>query len=131
MTPRYQSMAARVQQLRQKHPFALNGYSIGPNVEAINRVYVATLGKGGRVLKIGHAQDARQRVNEFNKFRLSTEPQWILHTDQPIGGVRETIEVEKYLGETFARYRTEPNNNEIYVGLDPMEVLSKLATTRR
>ncbi len=130
MTPRYQTMAARVQQLRQKHPFALNGYNVEPNTEATNSIYVATLGKSGRVLKIGHAQDARQRVSEFNKFRLSSEPQWVLHTDQAIGSIQDAIEVEKQLGEAFANFRTEPNNNEVYVGLDPMTVLSKLATVR-
>ena len=84
-----------------------------------------------RVVKIGHAQDAKQRVRDLNKFRLSTEPQWVLHADQPIGSVQDTIEVEKYLGEAFAKYRTEPNNNEVYIGLDPMTVLMKLATVRR
>lgn len=131
MTPRYQTMAGRVQQLRQKHPFALNGYTVEPDADATNSIYIATLGKGGRVLKIGHAQDAKQRVSEFNRFRLSTEPQWVLHTDQPIGSVQDAIEMEKYLGEAFARYRTEPNNNEVYVDLDPMAVLTKLATVRR
>lgn len=131
MTPRFRTMASRVQQLRQKHPFALNGYSVQPDVEASNSIYVATLGKGGRVLKIGHAQDAKQRVKEFNKFRLSKEPQWVLHTDQPIGTVQDAIDVEKHLGEAFAKYRTEPNNNEVYVNLDPMAVLTKLATLRR
>ena len=130
MTPRYQAMAGNIQKLRQKHPFALNGYTVQPNTEALNSVYIATLGKGGRVLKIGHAQDARQRVNEFNKFRLTTELQWVLHTDQPIGSVQDAIEVERYLGNEFAKHRTEPNNNEVYVGLDPMAVLSKLATVR-
>jgi hypothetical protein len=131
MTPRYHTMAARLQQLRQNHPFALNGYSIEPNADATNSIYIATLGKSGRVLKIGHAQDAKQRVRDLNKFRLSTEPQWVLHADQPIGSVQDTIEVEKYLGEAFAKYRTEPNNNEVYIGLDPMTVLMKLATVRR
>ena len=131
VTPRYQTMAIRVQQLRQKHPFALNGYTVESNTEATNSIYIATLGKGGRVLKIGHAQDAKQRVSEFNKFRLSNEPQWVLHTDQPIGSVLDAIDVEKALGETFAKHRTEPNNNEVYVGLDPMAVLITLATVRR
>ena len=131
MTPRFQIMASRVQQLRQKHPFALDGYSVQPNVEATNSIYIATLGKGGRILKIGHAQDAKQRVSEFNKFRLSSEPQWVLHTDQPVGSVQDAIEVEKYLGESFAKHRTEPNNNEVYVDLDPMAVLTKLATIHR
>ena len=131
MTPRFQTMASRVNQLRQKHPFAINGYSVQPNVEATNCIYIATLGKAGRVLKIGHAQDAKQRLTEFNKFRLSSEPQWVLHTDQPIGSVQDAIEVEKYLGEAFAKHRTETNNNEIYVDLDPMAVLTKLATFRR
>lgn len=131
MTPRFQTMASRVQQLRQKHPFALNGYSVQPNVEATNSIYIATLGKGSRILKIGHAQDAKQRVSEFNKFRLSNEPQWVLHTDQPIGSVQDAIEIERYLGELFAKHRTEPNNNEVYVDLDPMTVLTKLATVRR
>lgn len=130
MTPRYQTMASRVQQLRQKHPFALNGYTVQPNAGATNSIYIATLGKGGRTLKIGHAQDASQRVAEFNKYRLSTEPQWTLHTDQPIGSVQDAIEVEKYLGQAFAAYRTEPNNNEVYRGLDAIDVATKLATAR-
>ena len=130
MTPRYQTMASRVQQLRQKHPFALNGYTVEPNAEATNSIYIATLGKGGRVLKIGHAQDARQRVAEFNKYRLSSETQWTLHTDQPIGSVLHAIEIEKYLGEMFARFRTEANNNEVYVGLDAIDVAMKLATAQ-
>ncbi len=122
---------SRTQQSSQKHPFALNGYTVDPKVEATNSLYVATLGKGGRILKIGHSQDAKRRVDEFNKFRLSTEPQWVLHTDQPIGTVQDAIEIEKYLGEAFAKYRREPNNNEVYVDLDPMVVLTKLATLRR
>lgn len=130
MMPRYLTIASRVQQLRQKHPFALNGYMVQPNAEAMNSIYIATLGKGGRILKIGHTQDAKRRVSEFNKFRLSSEPQWLLHTDQPIGCVQDAIEAEKQLGETFAEYRTEPNNNEIYVGLDPIDVTSRLATVR-
>ncbi|MCE8536854.1 GIY-YIG nuclease family protein [Ruegeria pomeroyi] len=130
MTPRYLTMANRVQQLRQKHPFALNGYSVQPNAEATNSIYIATLGKGGRNLKIGHAQDAANRVAEFNKYRLSSEPQWILHTDQAIGSVQDAIEIEKYLGELFAKYRTEPNNNEVYVGLDAIDVALKLATAQ-
>lgn len=131
MTPRFQTMENRVRQLRQKHPFAINGYAVEPNAEAMNSIYVATLGKGGRVVKIGHAQDAMKRVTEFNKFRLSSEPQWVLHTDQAIGSVQDAIDVEKYLGEAFAKHRTEPNNNEVYVDLDPMEVLTKLATVQR
>lgn len=130
MTPRYQTMASRVQQLRQKHPFALNGYTVEPNAEATNSIYIATLGKGGRVLKIGHAQDARQRVAEFNKYRLSSETQWTLHKDQPIGSVQHAIEIEKYLGEMFANFRTEANNNEVYVGLDAIDVAMKLATAQ-
>lgn len=130
MTPRYLTMASRVQQLRQKHPFALNGYSVQPNTEATNSIYIATLGKGGRTLKIGHAQDAANRVAEFNKYRLSSEPQWTLHTDQAIGSVQDAIEIEKYLGEVFAKYRTEPNNNEVYVGLDAIDVALKLATAQ-
>lgn len=130
MTPRYQTMASRVQQLRQKHPFALNGYTVQPNAGAMNSIYIATLGKGGRTLKIGHAQDASQRVADFNKYRLSSEPQWTLHTDQPIGSVQDAIEIEKYLEEAFATYRTEPNNNEVYIGLDAIDVATKLATAR-
>lgn len=130
MTPRYHTMARRVQQLRQKHPFALNGYTVEPSAEATNSIYIATLGKGGRVLKIGHAQDARQRVAEFNKYRLSSETQWALHTDQPIGSVQHAIEIEKYLGEMFANFRTEANNNEVYVGLDAIDVAMKLATAQ-
>ncbi|KUF12291.1 hypothetical protein AVJ23_00710 [Pseudoponticoccus marisrubri] len=130
MTPRYQTMASRVEQLRQKHPFALNGYTVQPNTQATNSIYIATLGKGGRSLKIGHAQDAAQRVSEFNKYRLSSEPQWTLHTNQLIGSVQDAIEVEKYLGEMFAKFRTEPNNNEVYLGLDAIDVATKLATAQ-
>ena len=130
MTPRYQTIVSRVTQLRQKHPFALNGYTVEPNPHAANSIYIATLGKGGRALKIGHAQDATERVQEFNKFRLSSEKQWVLHTDQQIGSVQDAIQIEKYLGEVFAKYRTEPNNNEVYVDLDAMDVAIKLATAR-
>ena len=70
------------------------------------------------------------RVAEFNKYRLSSEPQWTLHTDQPIGSVQDAIEIEKYLGEAFATYRTEPNNSEVYIGLNAIEVATKLATAR-
>lgn len=128
MLPRYQTKAVRINQLRQRHPFAGKGYIVQPNSEATNSIYIAALGKGGRVLKIGHAQDAKKRVSEFNKFRLSTEPQWILHTNQPIGSKQDAMEVEKQLGELFAEYRTDQNNNEIYVDLDPMDVTSKLST---
>jgi hypothetical protein len=131
MTPRFLSMSGRIQQLRQMHPFALNSYAVQPNTEATYHVYIATLGKGRPILKVGHAQDAKQRVNEFNKFRLSSEPQWCLHTNQPIGSVQDAIEVEKLIGETFAKYRTEPNNNEVYVGLNPEVVERKLATLER
>jgi len=72
-----------------------------------------------------------QRVVEFNKFRLSTEKQWVLHTNQPIGFVLDAIDAEKYLGSEFAKHRTEPNNNEVYVNLDANAVLAKLATFRR
>jgi len=101
---------------------------IGADVR--HSIYIATLGKGGRTLKIGHAQDARKRVQEFNKFRLSSEKQWVLHTDQQIGLAQYAIQIEKYLGELFAKYRTEPNNNEVYVDLDAMDVATKLATAR-
>lgn len=131
MTPRFKTMESRVHLLRQKHPFALNSYSVQPDVNADNSVYIATLGKGSHVLKIGHAQNAKRRVDEFNKFRLSSEPQWHLHTNQLIGSVLDAIEVEKHLGEVFSKYRTEPNNNEVYIGLDPMNVLSSLATFQR
>lgn len=131
MTPRYQTLASRVQRLRQKHPFALNGYAVEPNADAINSIYIATLGKAGRVLKIGHAQNAKQRVDDLNKYRLSSEPQWTLHTDQPIGSVLDAIEAEKYLGQEFAKHRSEPNNNEVFHDLDPFLVLTKLATFRQ
>lgn len=128
LTPRYRTVAARVQTLKQKHPFALKGYHVTPDSDAMYRIYIATLGKNARTLKIGHARDAAKRVSEFNKFRLSSEPQWVLHTNQPIGTVTEAIEVEKRVGEIFAKHRTEPNNNEIYYELDPMTVLRTLAT---
>ena len=131
VTPQYLTIESRLHRLRQKHPFAVDSYAVQPNAKTINSIYIATLGKGERILKIGHAQDSKQRVSEFNKFRLSYEPQWLLHTDQPIGSVQDTIKVEKHLGEVFAKYRTEPNNNEIYIGLDAKDVASALATVQR
>ena len=128
MKPRFATVASRVEQLRQKHPFALSAYTVQSNVEARYHVYVATLGKGTRTLKIGHAQDSAERVREFNKFRLSSERQWVLHTNQFIGAVQDAIKVEKRLGEVFAKYRTEPNNNEIYIDLAPRDVELRLAT---
>ena len=128
MMPRFQGMSGRVQALRQKHPFALEGYTVTPNAEALNHVYVATLGAKSKILKIGHAQDAAKRVADFNRYRLSTEPQWRLHTYQPIGTVQEAIEVEKRLGEIFAKHCTEPNNGEVFVNLDPDAVLARIGT---
>ena len=128
MMPRFQGMAARVQALRQRHPFALEDYIITPNADALNHIYIATLGPKGRTLKIGHAQDATKRVADFNRYRLSTEPQWRLHTFQPIGTVQEAIEVEKRLGEVFAKHCTEPNNGEVFVNLDPDAVLARIGT---
>lgn len=114
MTPRYQTMAARVQQLRQKHPFALKGYSVEPNTVATNCIYVATLGRGGRTLKIGHAQDATQRIEEFNNSPVQRAPMGTAH--EPA-------------------YRLHPRchrGGEISrAGLDPMVVLLKLATAQR
>lgn len=131
MTPRYLAMAARLVGLRQKHPYAVNGYVVQPNPEASYCIYIATLGRGTRLLKVGHAQNASARVAEFNKYRLSTEPQWVLDTDQPIGSVTDAIDVERHIGEVFAKYRTEPNNNEVYVDLEPIVVASQIAMAQR
>ena len=128
MMPRFQAMVAQVQVLRQKHPFALKGYTVTPNADALNHIYIATLGSKRRTLKIGHAQDAAARVESFNSYRLSSEPQWRLHTYQPIGTVQQAIEVEKRLGEIFAKHRTEPNNGEVFVDLDPDTVLARIGT---
>jgi hypothetical protein len=128
MKPRFHVMASQIQQLRQKHPFKLNAHEVTPNVDAINFIYIATLGRDGRTLKVGHAINAQERVEGFNKYRLSSEPQWVLFANQPIGSVQQAIAVEKRLGELFSHYRTDANNNEIYVGLDPHKVLLKLAT---
>lgn len=131
MTPRAQVMEGRLRQMKQRHPFRLNGYAVEPSANETYGICIATLGKRSGILKIGHAADAVSRVREFNKYRCSNEPQWELHTDQPIGGVRDAIDVERQLGELFERHRTEPNNNEIFVGLDPTQVLMALASMRR
>jgi hypothetical protein len=125
------AITGAVLSLRQKHPFARKPFEVTPSADAIYRVYIATLGGGGRYLKIGHAQNAETRIEDFNKYRISNEAQWVLHTSQPIGTVEQAIEVEKRLGEMFARYRTERNNNEIYVGLSADNVLLAMASIRR
>ena len=53
----------------------------------------------------------------FNAFRLSDEQQWLLHSDQPIGTVEQAVEIEARLGE-------------IFLGIDPINVLTTLATLR-
>lgn len=128
LTPRFQSMSGKLATLQQKHPFAKKGYSVPARDDTINSVYIGTLGHGSRDLKIGHSQDASARVKSFNAYRLSSEPQWILHTDQPIGTVEQAISAEAYLGRVFAAHRTDTNNSEIFRDLDPMDVLTKLAT---
>lgn len=128
---RYPAMEQRNAQLRQRHPFRIEGHVVGPvDAEKPNHVYIATLGKGSRTLKIGHSTDPAERVASLNKYRLSSEPQWILHTAQPMGTVQQAIKAEATLGELFAKFRTEQNNNEVFVGLSAIDVLTRLATMR-
>ena len=61
-------------------------------------------------------------------FGLSDEKQWHLHTAQPMGSVKTAVKAEASLGQSFESFRTEANNNEVYIGLDAMDVLAKLAT---
>lgn len=126
---RFSSMQQRNLTLRQKHPVRIEGYSVDPvEQDELNYVYVATLGKGSKNLKIGHSTNPKERVESFNKFRLSDEKQWILHTAQPMGAVGNAVKAEAALGEEFAKFRTEANNNEVFVGVDAVDVLAKLAT---
>ncbi|SHE29499.1 T5orf172 domain-containing protein [Litoreibacter ascidiaceicola] len=128
---RFTSMQQRNLALRQKHPVRIEGYSVEPiDSDELNYVYIATLGKGTKNLKIGHSSTPNERVEHFNKYRLSDEKQWQLHTAQPMGSVQNAVKAEATLGEVFAKFRTEVNNNEIYVGLDAMDVLARLATMR-
>lgn len=128
---KYPALQQRDEILRQRHPVRIEGYSVARADEAaLNYVYVATLGKNGKTLKIGHATNPEERVRSFNDFRLSTEPQWILAVKEPRGPVHDAVRAEAALGEIFAAYRTEPNNNEIYVGLSAFDVHVKLATMK-
>jgi hypothetical protein len=45
-----------------------------------------------------------------------------------MGTVGNAVKAEAALGEEFAKFRTEANNNEIFVGVDAVDVLAKLAT---
>lgn len=126
---KFAAMQQRNEQLRQRHPIRIEGYEVAPiQPNELNYVYIATLGKGSKTLKIGHATDPDERVNSFNKYRLSNEPQWVIHTRQPIGTVQQAVKAEAALGEAFSKFRTEQNNNEIYIGLSAIDVLAKLAT---
>ena len=128
---KFPALQQRDEILRQRHPVRIEGYSVAPADEgALNYVYVATLGKNGKTLKIGHATDPEERVRSFNDYRLSTEPQWILAVKEPRGPVHDAVRAEAALGEIFAAYRTERNNNEIYVGLSAFDVHVKLATMK-
>ncbi len=131
LKPQSHVLTIKVDQLRQKHPFAANPYDVQPRLDATNYIYIATLGKGSKTLKIGHSQDAQKRIGDFNKYRLTTEKQWVIHTDQQIGTVHDAIDAEKFIGETFASFRTELNNNEVFLDLDPDIVLSSLAIFRK
>lgn len=126
LEPNTAALRGKLKSLTQKHPFAGSEYSVKPNLSAITSVYIATLGKGGRTIKIGHAQNSTERVENFNKYRLSSEKQWILHSSQEIGTVQEAIEVEKKLGTIFASNRTESHNLEIFTNLDADYVLMEL-----
>lgn len=126
---KFTTMQQHNERLRQLHPIRIEGYTVDPkDADELNYVYIATLGKGSSNLKIGHSAQPGERVESFNKYRLTSEPQWVVHTCQRIGNVQQAVKAEASLGQTFAQYRTEPNNGEVYVGLDAIEVLTKLAT---
>jgi hypothetical protein len=126
---RFPTMQQRNLTLRQKHPVRIQGYTVDPiDHDEPNFVYIATLGKGSKNLKIGHSTSPQERVESFNKFRLSDEKQWHLHTAQPMGSVKTAVKAEASLGQSFESFRTEANNNEVYIGLDAIDVLAKLAT---
>lgn len=128
---KYPAMQQRNETLRQKHPVRIEGYTVPPtDRDALNYVYVATLGKGTKTLKIGHSTDPEERVSSFNKYRLSSEPQWQLEVSQPFGPVQNAVRAEATLGELFAAHRTEANNNEVYLGLGATDVLARLATMK-
>ena len=91
---------------------------------------MATLAKGSKTLKIGHSTDPEERVSSFNKYRLSSEPQWQLEVSQPFGPVQNAVRAEATLGELFAAHRTDANNNEVYLGLGATDVLARLATMK-
>jgi hypothetical protein len=126
---KYATMQQRNETLRQKHPVRIDGYTVPPaDRDALNFVYVATLGKGSKTLKIGHAVNPDERVDSFNKYRLTSEPQWVIEVRQAMGTVQNAVRAEAALGEVFATHRTEANNNEVYLGLSATDVLAKLAT---
>lgn len=126
---KFATMQQRNEQLRQRHPIRIAGYEVDPIQEGeLNYVYIATLGKNSKIVKIGHATNPNERVESFNKYRLTSESQWVMHTRQPIGSVQKAVMAEATLGEAFAQFRTEKNNNEIYIGLNAIDVAIKLAT---
>lgn len=126
---KYPAMQQRNAILRQRHPVRTEGYSVPPaQQDELNYVYVATLGKGSKTLKIGHSTDPEARVESFNKYRLSSELQWRLAVKEPRGSAQQAVKAEAALGEIYAQYRTEANNNEIYVGISASDVLARLAT---
>lgn len=128
---KYNAMQQRNETLRQKHPVRIEGYTVPPtDRDAPNFIYVATLGKGSKTLKIGHSTDPEDRVSSFNKYRLSSEPQWQLEVRQPFGSVQNAVRAEAALGEIFEAHRTEANNNEVYLGLSATDVLARLATMK-
>lgn len=115
---KFPAMQQRNAQLRQRHPFRIEGYSVAPPEEGqVNYIYIATLGKGGKVLKIGHAVDPNVRIEAFNQYRISTEPQWTLEVSEPRGTVQDAIKAEAALGDIFSKYRTEHHNSEIMLAL--------------
>ncbi len=126
---KFLAMQQRNETLRQLHPIRIDGYEVAPiQRDQVNYVYIATLGKGSNILKIGHTIDPDERLEALNKYRVTGEPQWVLHTHQPIGTVEEAVKAEAALGQIFERFRTQPHNQEIYVGVNASDVLAKLAT---
>ena len=91
--PGYSAVQGRIKLLAQRHPFALKPNHAPPDADALYSVYIAELGRGDKIIKVGHARHSKARVKEFNKYRLAREPQWRLEYNLPIGSVQEAIEV--------------------------------------
>ena len=130
LEPRLAAMSGAMRKLRQRHPFALNAYDVHPDADALHYIYVATLGPNSTTLKIGHSADPKARIAGFNTHRLASERQWELAFTQPMGVVQKAISAERALGIRFDEKRTEPNNGEVFHGLDAGTVISAIVDLR-